>query len=1080
MYAQVATGDIVGTVVDASGSVLPGAEVRLENTGTHQTRTLTTTSDGAYSISLLPPGSYILNVTAPGFKSFRSTNFVLAAADRLRIDPKLAVGEVTDTVEVVERASALQTDSTNVGSTLSSRSIADLPLNGRNYINLVQVQPGVNAGSPNSLNSGTRLSDRRQSSSVSANGQSEVVNNQLLDGLDNNDRYIGVVELRPSVEAIEQVRVDINLYTAEVGRTAGAAINVITKSGTNNLHGSLYEFFRNDITDTRNYFAPPNLLARKPELRQNQFGGSVGGPLIRNRSFFFADYEQLRRIDATQSVYISTVPTAFEEQNPGNITDICTGNSATTPIAGCATPIIAAIDPTSLSYFKLYPTPNRPGTVSATGTPVNNYISNPSSTQVTQLGDVRIDQHVGSQDVLYGRYSYNRSNTFTPPYYPAVNGVYAAGVISVPAPSNNEIVVHNAQLDFTHVISPSLLLEAKTGYTYYISTSTPLNYGTNLNNTAQFRIPNASDCSLCSGLATIGITSFGYLGDQSAAPAIFDESTYQYVGSLIYTKGQHTVKLGGGVIRRDVSPLQAIFKAYISFSGATPQAALTNFFKGAPYVSLRQVPLIKPYLATWEPSAYLQDDWHASKSLTLNYGIRYDVFSAPNEKYGNNTNFGLQTLQEVQSQTAGVNTSYVNVAPRFGFAVTPAKGFVVRGGFGLSYYASDIVSAFELSNAPLVYVSGVVPSATPLSIAGVSPAVAQSTAQAALAGTLNSKPPNFRDAYVEQFNLLMQKEFGGTVFTIGYVGELGRRLETSLPNVDNPPPTGPVPAGTPPPTQIYAATLPKVTAITLLSDQGSESYHSFQTSIERRLYRGLTANLNFTHAHILDDVNTGNGMTDPSYGLLPASFNTYDYGNSLLDVANRFAGTFTYQLPFGASGSTMHKALFGGFQLNGLGFWQSGQPVPVTATYTQNGRAQINLTGVTTDRPDRVGPYQTASTGGVNNFFNVAAFARQALGTAGNAGRDQLRGPSFRRGDLSVFKDFPIHEALRGQLRTECFNITNTPNFALPNANITAYASTADANGRFLATSAGGFGTITATSPGSAGRQFQFALRLLF
>ncbi len=1065
LAAQVATADVLGTVTDSSGAVIPGATIRLENTGTHQIRTFTSAADGAYSFSLLQPGSYVLAISSGGFKKFQSTTIALAGSDRLRIDAKLVAGGTDETVEVTTQASALQTDSTNVGSTVTSSSIADLPLSGRNYVMLVQVQPGVNQGSANALNGGNSLNDRRASSSVSANGQTEVVNNQLLDGLDNNDRYLGNVLVRPSVEAIQEVRTDINLYTAEVGRTAGAAINVITKSGTNAYHGSVYEFFRNEVTDSRSYFAVPALIARKPVTRQSQFGFSLGGPIRRDRTLFFIDYEGFRRIDGTQSVYLASVPTLFEEQNPGNFSDI-----------GQAVVPAAAIDPTALSYFRLYPAPNKNSTSAQGAQPVNNFISNSPVRQSQELGDGRIDHHFSANDTLFGRYSYNSNYAYTPPVFPAVNGAVAVGIPNYPTPGNTTTHVQNVQFDYIHIFTPSLLLELRTSYTEYSTEALPPNYGNYLNNTAMYKIPNANDCGICSGLATINIPGYSTLGDDFAAPLTEYVENYQYGGGVTYTHGQHAFKFGSALIRRHFSLLQASQKAYITFG------SLSSFLSGTPYTYSRQLVLAKPYERSWEPSFYAQDDWHASRSLTLNYGARYDVFTPASEKYGRNTTFNLATLQEVENQTGGINTSYVNIAPRIGIAATVGKGLVIRGGFGLSFYPSDTVKGLILNNAPQAFNSGAiqVPTTTTLSVNGVIPSVAQSTAQASLRGTVVGKPSNFRDAYVEQFNVLIQKEFSGNVFTVGYVGELGHREEAFLPNVNNPLPAGPVAPNTPPPTQIYAATLPNVTAIAYISDQGSASYHSFQSSLERRLYKGLVVNLNYTHSHALDDVFTGAGANDSSYGLEPSNYKVYDYGNSLIDVANRFAGTFVYDLPFGKSGSALYRKVVSDFRINGLGFWQTGLPVPITSTVLQNGRATINLVGITTDRPDKVGQVYAGSTGGAGTFFNPGAFARQALGTAGNAGRDQVRGPDFRRGDLSLVKGFAIYERVTGQLRVECFNITNTPNFGQPNSNIAAYSTTPDANGRFEATSAGGFGSISSTLPGTSGRQFQFALKLLF
>ena len=351
-----------------------------------------------------------------------------------------------------------------------------------------------------------------------------------------------------------------------------------------------------------------------------------------------------------------------------------------------------------------------------------------------------------------------------------------------------------------------------------------------------------------------------------------------------------------------------------------------------------------------------------------------------------------------------------------------------------------------------------------------------------------SRPLHEADSYLEQFNLVLQKEFGGTVLTAGYVAELGRHIQDQIPNLDLPAPTGPVAAGTAPPPLVYVAKLPKVTTINYFGDFGVSSYNSLQVTVERRISHGLTANVNYTYAHNLDDVIEifdGDGLASP-FALLPSQVKTYDYGNSPLDIRSRLAGFFSYDLPFGKTGSSLYKAIAGGFRFNGVGYWQSGSPFTVISTVTQtcpatnplcanSGLATINLPTVTADKPNVVG--SVARTGsGLNGstFFNLNSFAQQALGTPGSERRNQLFGPHRRDGDLSLFKTVPLKEGVQLELRAECFNFTNTPNFSQPNATISSY------NSSTTSISAGGFGTITSTIFGTSARQYQFAARFSF
>ncbi len=345
LLAQNTTADVVGTATDVTGAVIPNATVELTDVNTHEKRTAQSGSNGEYTFTLLKPSTYSLSVTAPGFKSFQITAFNIAAGDRAREDAHLNAGSAGETVTVEATTPALRTDSSALITTVTEKATQELPLNGRNFINLVQVTPGATEGLNNGLASGNRPDDRRQTSSVSVNGQADMMNNQTIDGIDNNERVIGSIGLRPSVDSIQEVSVQTNVFTAEVGRAAGAIVNVITKSGTNSLHGTAYEFFRNDKLNANPFKFGANIP--KPKFRQNQFGGSLGGPIIKDRTFFFADYEGLN-IVRNQNPTTTTVPTLFERQNPGNFSDNPAVNTVVAP---------ANFDKVGLQYFNLFPLP---------------------------------------------------------------------------------------------------------------------------------------------------------------------------------------------------------------------------------------------------------------------------------------------------------------------------------------------------------------------------------------------------------------------------------------------------------------------------------------------------------------------------------------------------------------------------------------------------------------------------------------------------------------------------------------------------------------------------------------------------
>ena len=1052
--AQVITGDLVGTVTDQSGAAVPQARVVVINLGTQARREITTGGNGEYAVSQLPIGDYVLRITAVGFRTFEQPNITLSAGDRLRADAALQVGTASETVEVTTQPAALQTDNSTVGSTVNQRATEDLPLNGRNFVNLVQVQAGVNAGPSNAISSGNRPDDRRASSAASTNGQQEILNNYILDGLDNNDRYAGLLAVRPSIDAIREIQINTNLYTAEVGRTAGAVINVLTKSGTNTVHGSAYEFFRNDITDAQNFFASG---IRKPKLRQNQFGGSVGGPILKNHTFFFGDYEGFRQNDATSSVFINTVPTLFEHNNPGNFSDL------KDPFTGAPGPVIAQPNPTSLAYFNLYPAPNRVGTVDpTTNIPSSNFIYNPARTQQQDTFDVRVDQNFSPNDTLFARYSFSNTNTFTPGELPPVNGVQPGGTAAGAVPGQGQQRAQNAQIDYTHILSSHLLLELRTGYTRLISSALPLNTGNNLNDGA-FPIPGANRGLNDSGLAPIVVPGYAPLGDALFSPIFLRENTFQYSGVVTYSRGAHTFKTGAALIRRQATQFESGFpKGLFLFELAGDQVGdVGTFLSGTPFIYLRQNFLIFPQYRIWEPSVFVQDDWHASSKLRLNLGLRYDVFTAPTEKNGNLSNLDLTTSHLVTGDSGGVKSSYTNVAPRFGFSYTPARATVIRGGYGISFFPTDLQQALVLSNPPYTYASGTqVVFGSTLS-AGIAPPSPSSTTN--LTGQLSAKPFNYHTGYLEQFNLFTQRELNKTVITVGYVGELGRHLSQQIPNLNLPSPSGTANQNPAP----YAATLPNVNTIAGFLDKGTSSYNSLQASVQHQ-YGGLNVNANYTLAHGLDDVTDGGAGTSDAYGLLPTQVKTYDYSNSDLDVRHRIAVTGSYELLIAKGRSGFAGVILGGWQLNSLAFWQTGNPFTVT-----DGNPQINLPTVTADRPNVSGDPRLSNKS-LTEFFNVSDFVAQPIGTAGNSRRTSLYGPHVRRVDLSLFKTLEVYQEAKLQFRAECFNISNTPNFASP----VSIISSTDSTGH--ATSAGQFGQIVQTNPGVAARQFQFSAKVLF
>ncbi len=1108
--AQSTTGDITGTVTDNSGAILPNAKVTLTNLETKETKTAQTTGAGDYTFTQLGPGTYSVEVQEAGFKSYVVPSVALAAGDRAREDAKLEVGSEAQTVQVTAQTPALQTDTSALSSTVTEQAVQDLPLNGRNYINLAQITPGANPGPPNGLTSGARPDDRRQTSSLSVNGQSDVINDEMIDGLDNNERIIGTIGVRPSIEAIREINIQSNDYTAEVGRTAGGVVNIITKSGSNALHGSAYEFFRNDVLDAYPFqFGAKN---PKPKLRQNQFGGSIGGPIVRDKVFFFGDYEGLRQIQGSN-------PALFQVPTLAQYTALHNGNAASLADGG-------PVDPVGLEYAMLYPAPNAPSTAAGSGA----YVSSPVVIRNSDTADGRVDWQIDQKDLLYGRYTYNRVPSNFPGGLPITS---VAGVNVAPGGADYNFYgaakddAQNAQINYIHTFSSNLLLQLGFGYTRINNQSFPLNYGTAVN--TAFGQPNVNLDTLTSGLSPAQPAGLADLGDGSYIPIQDIDNTFQENGIVTINRGAHNIKLGAALIRRQALNFQN--NQGIGVWGFNPLTApgataadptgLAALLQGDYNTVSRSNSLQPPHYRTWEPSGFVQDDWHAASNLTLNLGVRYDVFTPFTEAHNAISNFNPATATiEVAgvngvNDYAGLHTTWTNVAPRIGFALTAKPGLVLRGGFGISYVPENYTSNASLKNQPFVSsffcqngscptpaVPGAGPGNGTLQFQLGLPLPTPTSATNPSGSIADVVDPNFRTSYLEQFNLTMEKEFGGNVLQVTYVGMLGRYLAQIYNDQNAPAPISntaldalAIEEGVTPATAFnrlrpFYNQLPNVSGIGGYNSLGSSNYNALQVVFTRRTRAGLTINANYTLAHGLDNVLGLSNEINDGYGAIPSQLSTLEYGNSDVDIRNRGVFSADYQLPFGSNLHGIAAQVGKGWQANTILQWQSGEPFTVT-----NSNSIVNTnSGATSGRPNVVGNPKVG-TQNISEYFNPAAFAPEASGTVGNEERNLLYGPHFRDVDFSLFKIFPVYRESTLEFRAECFNVVNTTNFSNPNATLqvapttftVAYAGDgAVGNGpvslptNTYTVSPNNIGTISSTSPNYNPRLFQFALKYQF
>jgi Carboxypeptidase regulatory-like domain len=1023
--AQFDLGSVVGVVEDASGSVIPNASVEVLSLATNVARQSATSASGEFDFVALQPGKYSITVKQNGFRD-STQDFEITVGQRLQLNMKMEVGAATQKIVVTSNVETIETASSDVSNLRTTQQVVDLPLNTRDFTQLVQLAPGVNnhGNSTNSTNGG--YTEGRGTSGAIVNGNPPEDGVYLFDGIQSMDSDANVLIFYPPVDTIQEFKVQTSNAPAAYGGSP-SIINVTTRSGTNNFHGVFYEFVRNSDFDAKNYFdSHTNPI---PPFHMNQFGANVGGPVIiphlfngRDKLFFFADYEGKRQNQA--QTYISTVPTpAF-----------LTGNfSALLPktvlhIPGTTTPLpnnqVQQIDPTAANLIALFPAPNIPGAGI-----VNNFLYNGPLLNDIDQGDIRVDYRT-VKSTIFGRFSKENADTTSPGYLPppAVGaGPSYPGQTLAPG---IQIV-----LGYGRSIGVNKYYEARLGYSRL--TEKIIDEDIARGDLAeQLGIPNAN-AGGAAGLTGISISGTAALGDAGDGGLQKINNNWELSQALNWVLRSHELKIGVDYMSRRFAyftPAHPV--GTYSFTGAYTGYGLADFLYGRPISSELDVTKFFSMLR-FQPSIYVQDNWRVTQKLTLNLGLRDDLVTPWVERANRLAGFVPNdggTLVVVGTPPYYGNTitrgRYTNWGPRFGFAYSINSKTVVRGGAGIFYAFEGNNSNPQAKNAPFngsfiqTNSSGAAGYAAALPISAGFPAERPDLFP--IAGTaFNVFQRRYPNPSANEWNLNIQRQLSSQdVLSVAYVGQTGVHILANTNINQATPGAGAVAARRP---------YPNLADGTEDCTCGNSTFNSLQATYRLRLAAGLDFLAAYTYAHSIDDTSGSSTLV--------AYQNPYDYrsfrGNSDFDVRHDLVLSWSYQLPFGAGkmfagdAQGIMQALVGGWQLNSIDTFQTGSPfTPVMATSLLNAGSAVQW-------PNRISSGKLANPT-IQEWFNTADFVSPGNYVFGDSGRNILFGPGTKQFDVSLFKNISLNKDGNRyiQLRAESFNIFNTPQFNLPNTSI--------------------------------------------
>jgi len=1095
-FGQSSAGTIQGTVTDNTGAVIPNASVVITNQGTGRAITVTSNGEGLFSLPALEPGPYKVEVDQPNFEKMIK-DVILQTASVVNLEFALQPGSTTQTVEVTAATPVVDTATSGVSDVVTGRQVMDLPYNGRNFTQLAAIVPGVTRGQPGNQQSGqgNQAETFRYAESgggaLSVNGLRVQANNYLFDGVDNNESLVNTIVIFPDPDAIQEFRVDTNVAPAEYGRAGGGVVNTTYKSGTNDWHGDVFWQIRNSAVD-----ADPEYFSRAatPAFKRNQFGFTGGGPIFKNKLFIFGDYQGVRQSRPLLDGPI-TVPTSLERtgnfsQYPGQL------YYPGTPSEGTPVPVpgnnylntTLGIVPAAQNYLNAFPIPNitsgsdpRCGLAGTDGSCIEENFQ-PNRNQIQKYNDfnVRLDYVLSAKDSAFGRYSYGQDIDLTTSQLPALPAGYGSGY-QFQHPRSGVV-------GETHLFSANVVNEFRFGYVRsFLGYQPPFG---SVPLAQDLGIPNANTSPLLGGGALIGNSGsqLSYTGDYG--DYFVPENTYQLSDNVSWVKGRHTFKFGANVIWRQVTFFNAIAgKGF--FQAASYEPWSTGFEQSDllfGWINQYQVGPASTYFHTrsWENGFYGQDDWRVNNRLTLNLGLRYDLYTWPTEINNRMANFDLATGAIVLAGQNGLSDSTLtnpkhDFAPRIGFAydLRGDQKSVIRGGYGIFYFIDREGIDKQMSeNAPFggsayyTYQNGFFGNGL-LTLGGIAQQGANgapiistitangfpskqllninltSPANVSLTGWLpRDKPSN-----VQEWNLQYQREIdSNTNFTLAYVGTKGTHLSTFY-DVNRPAYN----------TGIKA--YPLLGTIPVNDTSGDSIYHGLHAQVARRLARGVQFTAAYTWSHAIDDSPAGFD-SDYRYGgnvVDPSDWWIKERANSNLDVRHRFVFNALYELPFGRNRQFGHDwspavdAILGGWQFSPILNLSSGFPFDVTCTYCYS----------PSTRPNVVGPLRQLNS--PHEWFDTTAFQKVPTNNGtpiepGDSPRNPFTGPGTKEMDLTVGKTFRFTERFRTEFSGDFFNLFNTPQFNQPDGNIN---------------DGGQFGRVTTLRYASE-REIQLSLRFMF